>query len=279
MKKVLAFDIGGTNMRLALVNEKLEIEKIVIKPTVRDDKKAFMDNVIALISEFDLKDVVAIGAGVPGVVDREKGRILTLPNVHIENIEFGKTITDKFGLPVFLRNDAEVACLGEAYSGAGKDYSRVFFITISTGLGGAMCVDNEFQDYITEIGHTLFMYKGKLQEYSLVSGSYIKKLAEINNFKIEKAADLFDLYEAGNEEAKKVFLEWEGILEKFIRLVVDSYSPDIIVVTGGFMNQKHLFFDDLVKLNPDVLIKECKYKTQAGLVGSATFALKEMQII
>ncbi len=279
MKKVLAFDIGGTNMRLALINEKLEIEKVLIKPTVRDNPDAFMKNVCDLISEFDLKDVVAIGAGVPGVVDREKGLIIDLPNVHIGNIEFGKIITEKFGFPVFLRNDAEVACLGEAYSGAGKDYSRVFFITISTGLGGAMCVDNEFQDYITEIGHTLFMYKGKPCEFSLVSGSYITKLAELNNYKIEKAADLFDRYEAGDEEAKRVFKEWLSILQKFIRLVVDSYLPDIIVVTGGFMNQKHLFFDDLVRLNPDVLIKECEYKTQAGLIGSGTFALKEMKII
>ena len=279
MKKVLAFDIGGTNMRLALVNEKLEIERIEIRPTVRGDKDAFMNNVVDMISSFDLKDVIAIGAGVPGVVDRDKRVIINLPNVHIENIEFGKIINEKFGFPVFLRNDAEVACLGEAYSGAGKDYSRVFFITISTGLGGAMTVDNGFQDYITEIGHTLFSYKGEPHEFSLVSGSYIQKLAALNNFKIEKAAELFDLYEAGDKKAKEVFLEWENILEKFIRLVVDSYLPDIIVFTGGFMNQKHLFFDDIIKMNPDVLIKECKYKTQAGLVGAATFALKEMKII
>ena len=69
------------------------------------------------------------------------------------------------------------------------------------------------------------------------------------------------------------------ILEKFIRLVIDSYSPDIIVFTGGFMNQKHLFFDKIIEMNPDVLIKECKYGTKAGLMGSATFALKEMKII
>lgn len=279
MKKVLAFDIGGTNMRLALINEKLEIEQIQIKPTVRDNADAFMQNVLEMIGEFNLKDVVAIGAGVPGVVDREKGIILDLPNVHIKNIDFGPMITEKYHIPVFLRNDAEVACLGEAYSGAGKDYSRVFFITISTGLGGAMCVDNEFQDYITEIGHTLFKYKDEPHEFSLVSGSYIKKLAALNGMEIEKAADLFDKYEAGDKKATEVFKEWEMILQKFIRLVVDSYLPDIIVITGGFMNQKHLFFDDLVKLNPDVLIKECKYGTKAGLMGSATFALKEMEII
>ena len=279
MKKVLSFDIGGTNTRLALINEKFEVEKELINPTPTNDKEKFMENVLSMIKQFDLKDVVAVGAGVPGVVDRETKVILDLPNVGIKDIDFGDKIKEKFNLPVFLRNDAEVACLGEAYLGAGKDYSRVFFITISTGLGGAMCVDCEFQDYITEIGHTLFLYKNRLEEYSIISGILVKHLAELNGVKIENARDLFARYEAGEEGAKKVYEEWIEIFNKFIHLVSDSYSPDIIVMTGGLMKQKQVFFNTLVELNPNVLIKECEYSEKAGLMGSACFAFKEMKII
>lgn len=279
MKKVLSFDIGGTNTRLALVNEKFEVEKELTNPTPCDNKEKFMENVVSMIEQFDLKDVIAIGAGVPGVVDRKTKVILDLPNVGIKNIEFGKIITNKFNLPVFLRNDAEVACLGEAYLGAGKDYSRVFFITISTGLGGAMCVDCNFQDYITEIGHTLFEYKGRIEEYSIISGICVQHLAELNGLKITGARDFFDKYKSGDKDAKRVFGEWLTIFNKFIHLVTDSYAPDIIVMTGGLMKQKELFFNSLVDLNPNVLIKECKYSEKAGLMGSACFAFKEMKII
>lgn len=279
MKKVLSFDIGGTNTRLALINENFIVERELINPTPTNNKETFMENVLSMIGQFDLSDVIAIGAGVPGVVDRITKKILDLPNVGIKNIEFGKIITEKFGVPVFLRNDAEVACLGEAYLGAGKDYSRVFFITISTGLGGAMCVDCEFQDYITEIGHTLFLYKGHPEEYSLISGIDVHHLAQLNDVKIADARELFDKYKLGDEGAKKVFSEWLNIFNKFIHLVVNSYSPDIIVMTGGLMKQKDVFFKSLVDLNPEVLIKECNFSEKAGMIGSACFAFKEMKII
>lgn len=279
MKKILSFDIGGTNTRLALVNEKLIIEKELIKPTIINSKEAFMENIFSMISEFDLKDVVGVGAGVPGVVNRETGYIYDLPNVHIKDIDFGKEITKKFNIPVFLRNDAEVACLAEAYSGAGKDYSRVFFITISTGLGGAMCVDNKFQDYITEVGHTLFKYKGSIEEYSLVSGSLLPRLGEFNNYKVTTPMDFFNEVRNKKPDALAMFEEWFDILNKYVKLMIDSYYPDIIVFTGGIMSQKDLFFDRLKKENEPTLIKECKYSTKAGLIGSATFAFLELGII
>ncbi|MGN6893517.1 ROK family protein, partial [Neisseria sp. P0015.S009] len=86
------------------------------------------------------------GIGVPGVVDHKKGVIKVLPNLRVKDIEIAKILKQEFRLPVFLRNDAEIACLGEAYAGAGKKFERVFFITVSTGLGGAFCVNKEIQD-------------------------------------------------------------------------------------------------------------------------------------
>lgn len=279
MKKVLAFDIGGTNTRLALVNEKFEVERELVTPTPLNDSKKFMDNVLEMIAQFDLTNVVAVGAGVPGVVNRETGFIYDMSNVHAPNIEFGKTITEKFGLPVFLRNDAEVACLGEACLGAGKGFSRVFFITISTGLGGAMCVDQECQDYITEVGHTSYIYNGIVDEYHMVSGTDLPRLAKYNGVKIENARDFFTRYKAGEEGATKVYKEWLKVLNDFIHLVASSYSPDIIVMTGGLMKQKDVFFNTLVELNPDILIKECMFSEKAGLMGAACYGFKGMKII
>ena len=67
MKKVLSFDIGGTNTRLALVNENLDVEQIEVIPTVKFDNGAFLASIEKLIARFDLTDVIAFGCGIPGV--------------------------------------------------------------------------------------------------------------------------------------------------------------------------------------------------------------------
>ena len=280
MKKVLAFDIGGTNMRLALVNEKFEVEKRMDLSTVTGNPEAFMNNCIKLIEQFPLEDVLAIGAGVPGVVNRGTGEILDLPHVHIKNVQFGKILNEKFNLPVYLRNDAEVACLGEAYLGAGKDYERVFFITVSTGLGGALCVDQKNQDYVTEVGHTKFIYKNTIQEYGLVSGINIIKLIKMNDIKgINSAKEMFDGVKAKDSEALRLYDEWFMILNKFVRLMIDSYTPDIICMTGGLMKAKDVFFKKLQDENPDANIVECHFSESAGIMGASVYALQCAKII
>ena len=274
MKKVLSFDIGGTNTRLALINENFEIEKVMVKPTPYGSEQAFLDNIFSLVDQFPLDDVIAIGAGVPGVVDIANSRIEVLPNVGISNIELGKILKEKYGLDLYIRNDAQVACIAEAILGAGKDFERVFFVTISTGIGGALCVEGEVQDYVNEVGHTLFKYKDSLQEYEVAGGTNIKKLAKLNDSKIESAKEMFELTEKKDPEGLRLFNEWISIIKAYFKLMNDSYYPDIFVVTGGLMKSKHLFFDDIKKSLPDVEIRECQFSEQAGLIGSAVYAFK-----
>ena len=96
MKKVISFDIGGTNTRIALINEHFEIEKEETIPTKRDSVDAFLSSIDELISHFDLKDVLAFGVGIPGVCNRETGYIYDLPNVHIKDIPLGEFIQNKY---------------------------------------------------------------------------------------------------------------------------------------------------------------------------------------
>ena len=275
MKKVLAFDIGGTNTRLALVNENFEIEKVEVRPTPYGDTDKFLDNIFSLMEDFPLDDVIAVGAGVPGVVDVETSKIIILPNVGIGNIELGKIFKEKYGLKLFLRNDAQVACLAEAVLGKGKDFDRVFFVTISTGLGGSLCVNGVVQDYVTEVGHTLFKYKDGYQEFEIAGGTNIHKLAELNGLKIKSAKEMFELAEQGNKDGIRLFNEWKYIIKSYFKLMNDSYLPDIFVVTGGLMKSKALFFDEIKESLPDVLVEECHFNEQAGLVGSAVYAFQQ----
>lgn len=275
MNKVLAFDIGGTNTRLALVNENFEIEKCVIKPTPTNDKEAFIDLVISLMDQFPLDNVIAVGAGVPGVVDTKKGEIIILPNVGISNINLGQIIKEKYNLDLYLRNDAQMACIAEAALGRGKDYERVFFVTISTGLGGSLCVNEEIQDYLTEVGHTLFKYKDSYQEFEIAGGHNIAKLAKLNNSPIKSGKELFEKVEANDPDALNLLKEWKYIIKSYFKLMNDSYYPDIFVVTGGFMKAKKWFFEDLKSSFPEVKIEECHFNEQAGMIGSAVYAFQQ----
>lgn len=275
MKKVLAFDIGGTNTRLALINENFEIEKSLVKPTPTHSKEAFLENIFSLMNDFPLDDVIAVGAGVPGVVDTKTNKIIILPNVGIGDIELGKIFKEKYGLDLYLRNDAQVACLAEATLGKGKDYDRVFFVTISTGLGGSLCVNGIIQDYLTEVGHTLFKYKDSYQEFEVAGGTNIHKLAALNGSKIQTAKEMFELASKGDKEALNLLNEWKYIIKSYFKLMNDSYLPDIFVVTGGLMKSKDMFFDEIKESLPDTLVEECYFNEQAGLMGSAVYAFQK----
>ena len=273
MKKALAIDIGGTNTRLAVVNEHLEIEQIIIKDTVCNSSERFMVNILNGIKELNLDGVECIGAGVPGVVDREKGIILDLPNVHVQNIKFSEILKKETGLETYLRNDAEVACLAEAHSPKAKKFSRVFFITISTGLGGALCVDKVIQDYVTEVGHTVANFGDYFEEFSIVAGSRFSVFAEHLGEPDLKPWKMFSKAREKDEKYQQFTVKWLEIVNKFVRLMIDSYHPELVVFTGGFMNDKDVFFPQIKKAHKDVKIRETYYGKNAGLVGAGLYAL------
>ena len=278
MKKVLAFDIGGTNIRVAKINEESQIEEIRKTSTPSNNAEAFLNALSKVIDDFDLSDVIAVGAGIPGVVNRETGFIYDMPNVGVKNIDLAKFLKEKYNLSLFIRNDAEVACLAESTIGAGKKYERVFFITISTGLGGALTVDKENQDYITEIGHTAYKYKNIISEFEyLASGNGLVHLANLNNLNIKNSKELFELIKNNDEKALIVKREWLNILNDFLNLIDNSYKPDIYCVTGGVMKSKQYFFNDLINENKDKNIVECALKEDAGIIGAGIYAFKMLK--
>lgn len=270
MKKVLAFDIGGTNMRAALINENFEIEKIVIEDTKKDTVDVFLDHVVALAEKIGISnDIVAISCGVPGKV-RWDGFIYELPNIGIKNIPLGEYLNQKFGITTYVINDAEMAGLGEATLGIGKDYETVFFVTISTGVGGALVRNKVGLVPDDEIGHTLVDYKGNYYEFEkLYSGTGIVKLAELNDLKINKAYELFKLKEEGNEKAILVYNEWLNGISWLLKFINTSFETDVIVFSGGVLKSSDFFWDDLIKKCEGINIEIAANQQFAGLMGSA----------
>lgn len=274
MKNVLALDIGGTNIRVAVIDETLSIVKVIRRSTTTGSIKLFLEQVCSIIDELRPEEfgITAIAAGVPGRV-RWDGFIDALPNIHIDNIPLKEYLEARYKIPVYVKNDAEVAGFAEGIAGAGKDYRSSFFITLSTGIGGALVSDKKLKNSSYEIGHTLFNYHGNYYEFEkIASGVGIGKLLELNGVPNIPAHLFFDHVASKDELYMPAYHDWLNLISAFLQYIQKSFEPNIIVLTGGVMKSSKVFFDDLQVLNTNVLLARAQFDQDAGLIGAACYA-------
>ena len=166
-------DIGGTNVKAGIIDE---TGKIVVKssiPTDSDkDYKKITGDVAAQIraladsAKIDWQEVAGVGIGCPGIITSETGVIDYTCNLGWRGVPLAAEFTARLDKPAFVSNDANVAALGEAMFGTGKDYRDVIFITLGTGVGGGVIIDNKlFEGYLSkgaELGHMVINVDGEL---------------------------------------------------------------------------------------------------------------------
>lgn len=270
---IVALDIGGTNVRAAIADENGTLFEVVKENTLRHDKDLFVAQVQGVILKLNLSkyDPVAIAIGVPGPV-RANGYINQLPNIGINDIDLVTPLTKTFDLPVFVRNDAEMAAFAEASVGAGRNAKSTYFVTISTGLGGCLVVNHKIKNVSREIGHTLIPYHGDYYEIEkIASGDGVIKLAALNNIFYANGRAFFDDVASNVTYAQKIFNDWLGIMVDFFTYINEAFTPEVIAVTGGVLKSKHLFFDELKRRVKGANIVIAHFSEDAGLVGAATY--------
>ena len=146
MKTYIGIDLGGTNVRVAKVTEFGEVLSQVKGPSFgMEGPTKVMSNLKEMVREIPgWKECSAIGVGVPGPVDKKSGSMVLSTNLKgFTGYPFADELSKEFGMPAFVDNDANVAGLAEALVGAGKDKNVVFYVTISTGIGGALIVNGK----------------------------------------------------------------------------------------------------------------------------------------
>ncbi len=277
MEKVISLDIGGTNLRAALINANYQIEKVIKKDNnTFGDLDKFYEEIINLIKDLDvnLDEVANISIGVPGRV-RHNGMIDALPNIGIEDIDLKSKLHEAFGLDVYIKNDAEMGLLAEAVLGAGKEYDGVYFITISTGVGGAFAYQGELKNYGKEIGHMPILYKDEYYDFeSICSGGGIVRLSKMNGLEVANSKEFFELVRKDDKKALEVFDTWCSLFSSFLRYIKSVYNPDIFTFTGGVFKNKDLIFKKLKEMNPALNMVECYFEENAGLIGGAVYGFQ-----
>lgn len=167
MESTIAIDIGASRMRAASYTsnstEPIQYNQI----STRSEGLAIEDRLVNLIESVwpDDYQVCSIAAACPGPMDPINGIIISPPNIpEWRYFPLHDFLTNTFDLPVALNNDANLAALGEWYFGAGKGHSDLIYLTISTGIGGGIILNDRLfigsSGFAAEIGHTTLLHNG-----------------------------------------------------------------------------------------------------------------------
>jgi glucokinase len=238
---VLAVDLGGTQMRAAVVDGDGTIRARRAQPTPRDADCP--DALMALAAQvLDSAPAVRAVVAVPGVVNYRDGRLEHAPNLPPSwaGALSSSALESRLGLPVDLANDADAAAVGEALFGAGQGYDDVVYVTVSTGIGAGVLLGGRLvagTRSAAEVGHTILdLYteqEGRpatLEE--LGSGTALGRAAAAAGLPAD-GAELVALVRAGDRHARRIWDITVDAVAAGVRNLVQLYAPDVVVVGGG----------------------------------------------
>ncbi len=263
MSKIV-FDIGGTNLRVAIANN-AKIHSVEKTATPQEPNEAFTTITKIIESLVNTEQLTALVGGVAGIIDTS-GTIITSPHLPLwKNFPLAKLLSDHFSLPVTLRNDSEMAGLGEACFGAGVDYSIVAYLGVGTGVGGTHIVKRvpTPHTYNFEPGHQILNAMSGETLESLISGSSISKQYKVPPYDLPRNV-------------------WDRLTQFFavgIMNTIVHWSPHAVILGGSLMNEDNGFriadIENALKnlhstypILPQLL--RAHLKDQSGLYGALT---------
>jgi glucokinase len=257
-KYIIGIDIGGTNIRAALLDEERNIiEKIKIENRVKKGPEYNLDKIINHInSNWKDRNIKGIGVGSPGPLDIKNGIILKAPNLQgWDNFNVKKYFEEKTSLKTEVNNDANVAGLAEAMIGSAKGAESVFYITVSTGVGGALIIDNKIingaNSFAGEICN-LIINEDKYSHSGLVqgglegqcSGPNISRQATDLLGKHIDTPEVFELYKNNDDSIKSLINRICENLSIGISNIISVVDPEVIVLGGSVI----LYNKELLKI-------------------------------
>lgn len=291
MQTYIGVDLGGTNVRAAKVTRDGVVLAEVKGPSyAQDGTRKVMDNMIAMIKELPgYEECLGIGVGVPGPVDTINGKMLMATNLPgFENYPIAAELSREFKMPAYVDNDANVAGLAEALVGAGRDLPVVYYVTISTGIGGALVVDGKVvsgrHGHAGEIGNLIIdRSRGKYNHLNAgaveneASGVAItRKGREVFGDSIRHAGDVFELAKQGDSSAMKIVEDMAYDLAVMFSLIAHIADPWMFVIGGGMMKSKDVFMDKVIahfKTLVHVPMRDTLFETarleEPGIIGAA----------
>jgi glucokinase len=296
---VFAVDLGGTHLRVALVDDSGNILQHLKQETPRGDSPdGILDALAGAAREWkcDERPVVAASIMVPGAVDAEKAIVVAAPNLpSLINFALKAELQQRLGWPVVLENDANAAAVGEMWLGAARGCTNVVSVTLGTGVGGGVIHDGKLwrgsHGSAGEIGHTTVDpfsglkckcgNTGCLELFA--SATAIVRMARELGMDATSAEKVYEAGRSGDKTALSVFERFGMYLGIGLANLINLIDPQVIVITGGAVNGWDLFASEMYRQVEErafrataqqVRIVRSECGDNAGLLGAARLAFE-----
>ncbi len=300
---VFAVDLGGTHLRVALVDDTGTILEQLKQETPKGDSaESIVDALVSAAEKWnsDQRSIVAASIMVPGAVDCAKAVVVQAPNLpSLVNFGLKAELERRLGWPVLLENDANAAAVGEMWLGAARCCHDVISVTLGTGVGGGVILDGKLwrgaHGSAGEIGHTTVDpfsglkckcgNTGCLELFASATAIVRMTREDLSLFpeSVLKTGELsaVKVYEAGrngDELALAVFRRFGMYLGIGLANLINLIDPQIIVLTGGAVNGWDLFAPEMYRqvgerafraTAQQVKIARAECGDNAGLLGAA----------
>ncbi len=312
----IGVDLGGENLRAAWVNTKGQLfDPIKWETKVGEGKEKVLARMVAIVDELlknappgcePSKDLLGVGFGIPGILHLKKGLVIQSPQFpDWKRFAVHEKLRKKIKFPVFVDNDANAACLGEKVFGVCKPYDHFVYVTLGTGVGGALFLNGDLfhgsMGMAGEIGHITVDpqgppestgNRGSVELYASSSG-LTRILADLRDkypqITAQNPDELYELWKRGNkfpdwEAVEKVFDDMGAALGVMLANVVNTLDPQAICFAGGLTNAWKAFSRKMIQITMErsyvarhnklrilstSLMKNSNF-IEAGVVGAAS---------
>jgi glucokinase len=291
---VIGVDVGGTKILTARVDQRGRVEDRRERPTPVDSEAALVAELDSAVEELLDDRAVALGFGVPSRIDHASGRVEGSVNIPLAGLDLRDRMSERFGLPVGVENDANAAALAEARAGAGRGGTTTVMVTLGTGCGGGAVLEGALYRGWAEFGHMVIELdglpcqgscpgRGHLEAY--VSGTAATRLARE---RFGPAADAHRLVRLASEGEADAVAILRGIGEKLgagMVTLVNFFDPERVVVGGGFAAADEFLLaparevvrtQALAPAAERVEIVRAELGTAAGVIGAALVAFESV---
>ncbi len=295
---IVGVDVGGTNIKLGLVdlNGHIKVKTNLTTKSYTQNKNILINALLKAIQnildiqQIKRQSILGIGVGLPGLVNPERGIINFLPNIPgWRNVPVKKIFENKLGIPTFIDNDVNVITLAEWKYGAGAGYQNMICMTLGTGIGSGLILNNELyrgEGFVAgELGHVPLNEKGPkcncggfacFERY--VGNKYLQeKAAQMLQRKTIALEEVYDLAKQGNKRALRFWEETAVHIGNGLVAAINLLNPRLIVIGGGVANNHKFLFKTIYKTIKQrvlkvsasmVKIKKAKLGDVAGIVGA-----------
>lgn len=274
-KKVIGIDIGGTNVKIGVLNMMGDIlTKWEIKTNKKDQGNHIVNDIWSSVQKhltpFELEhDILGVGIGVPGFIDQNQGKILAAVNIGWKEYELKKVFEAKTPLPVVVENDANTAALGEYWRDK-TNKEDLIMITLGTGVGSGIITNGKVlhgsRGLAGEIGHFVVNPNGYLCNCgrrgcldTIASATGVVREAmqivhevpasNLAKFYLEHgkltAKDVFDLAKIGDEHCQKIIEQLNEYLGFALANLATIINPGKILIGGGLSKAGHTFLQQI----------------------------------